>query len=260
MLDRRDLLDPAAGPAFPGRPGGDAVGRVSGGADRFSRDHDQTRVERRVVDGDASRALRGPRTARVPAIVEGRPAAAAARCRGASGGRRADGGARPRNRSRSRCDRGSGHIAGDAGPVANARASATVTSGVDASSRPTRKFGPNDRSTSTPAAERDETGDDRDQGRHGGDDTRRARKGPKEPPRHVGVEAISAVSDARPLRAAATISGDPRRRSMAVVHEHLRWRRGCPPLCPQWTSGADDAEAAPRAVRRLPVPWPDPVR
>ena len=56
------------------------------------------------------------------------------------------------------------------------------------------------------------------QGRHGGDDTRRAWKGPKEPPRHVGVDAIAAVSIVRPLRAAANATARGATGQSAVVH------------------------------------------
>ena len=53
--------------------------------------------------------------------------------------------------------------------------------------------------------------------------TRRAWKGPKEPPRHVGVDAIAAVSIVRPLRAGAQRYG---RRPSAVNGARPRmWRR-----------------------------------
>ena len=67
-----------------------------------------------------------------------------------------------------------------------------------------------------PDAKRDGTREDEGQWFHGGDDTRRAWKGPKEPPRHVGVDAIATVSVIRPLRAAANITGAAVDRSMAM--------------------------------------------
>ena len=86
-----------------------------------------------------------------------------------------------------------------------------------------------------PDGERDQAHGDRDQGCHGGDYTRcsglpRAWKGPKEPPRHVGVDAISAVSIVRPLRADRYATGAARAGSTAVVHECSSAQPSYPPL------------------------------
>ena len=87
----------------------------------------------------------------------------------------------------------------------------------------------------------------RDEGRHGGDDTRRTRKGPKEPPRHVGLEAISAVSDARPLRAA--VHGTGRRG---------RVNRVSSTVSPSGSVGLSTGRPHRRARSGRPSgPWPD---
>ena len=63
-----------------------------------------------------------------------------------------------------------------------------------------------------------------------GDDTRRTRKGPKEPLRHVGVDAIAAVSDAWPLRAGDNATGRDLARSTGLVHQIRPPRPGYPPV------------------------------
>ena len=79
-----------------------------------------------------------------------------------------------------------------------------------------------------PEHERKQAGGDGEEGDHGGDDTRRAWKGPKEPTRHVGVDAIAAVSVARPLRAGP--NGTVRRDTVArgLIHEFRDGHGGYP--------------------------------
>ena len=101
-----------------------------------------------------------------------------------------------------------------------------------------------------PKGDRDDAKDDQDQGRHGGDDTRRTWKGPKEPPRHVGVDAIAAVSGVRPLRAGADSTGRAGRRSTAFIHE--TWAIGA--IYPQVVHIASDD------VSRSVAPMPDRAR
>jgi hypothetical protein len=76
----------------------------------------------------------------------------------------------------------------------------------------------------------DQTQGDGDQGCHGGDYTRRTWKGPKEPPRHVGVDAIAAVSIVRPLRAARYATGRDDAGSTGLVHQCASFSPGYPPF------------------------------
>src|SRR5689334_16507334 len=76
----------------------------------------------------------------------------------------------------------------------------------------------------------DHTQGDGDEGCHVDEDTRRTWKGPKEPPRHVGVDAIAAVSIVRPLRAEGYATGAGPGGSTAVVHECASTSPGYPPI------------------------------
>src|SRR3954466_3382606 len=104
--------------------------------------------------------------------------------------------------------------------LASARASATVTSGVDARRRPTRKFGPNERSTRMPAARARSPATIGTSG-----NTAAMIRGGHEKARR-NLRDTWALRRSQPL-VTLGLSGlpapylGPRRRSMSVVHEHL---------------------------------------
>ena len=136
VLDRRDLLDPQPDRRLRPRPGRDAVGDVGGRADRFARDDDEPDVERRVVDGDRVEALADLERHALPVVLERHPAAVAPELE-----------AGPPEDERAMgvvlelvlgVDPAADLDVARRPPAASARASATLTSGVEASSRPTR--------------------------------------------------------------------------------------------------------------------------
>ena len=134
---------------------------------------------------------------------------------------RAGGARRPRTRPRRRSGRGSRRTAAARRPARAPRPPARRASPRGADRRGSAARSERRIATPTPSATRPTTIRSRGvtaatiPARPGG----RTWKGPKEPPRHVGVDAIAAVSIVRPLRADRYATGAASTRSTAVVHE-----------------------------------------
>ena len=166
---------------------------------------------------------------------------------GGSAAGRAGDGRRPRTRPRRRRGRRSARSAPARAPAR--RASATLTVGVareqatDPVARPERAEHDHPATSATRPATR------RSRGVTAAMIRAATRKGPKEPTRHVGVDAIAAVSVARPLRAGSNgTAAAAQARSMGPVHRfRRRSRRGYPPVRPHRLSAAVAARRPDRA-------------
>ena len=220
------------------RAGGDAVRGVGDRADRLPRQRRRARRPGRADRWRSRRAPRAPRSRRPRAARRSSPATAAPRAGSGPDAAPAVDGRRPRTRPRRRSGPGSRRSA-----AARRRAPAPRRStrpGATARSRPTRKRGPNERRIATPMASASTPTTIGSRGvtaaTIAADRRAAARtwKGPKEPPRHVGVDAIAAVSIVRPLRADRYATGARRPAGQRrVIHECARAGSSYPPTRPQ---------------------------
>ena len=190
-------------------------------------------ASRGAVDADLVEALpddeRRPPRSGVERRPAGRRPPARSPARASSGAGRAADGRRPRTRPRCRCGRRSGRTGARRTPRAERpRRSAPAVRRRAAARRDSA--GPKLRRITDARTPR--ASDTRRRRGEGGSrrDHRCAResKGPEEPTRHVGFDAISAVSVARPLRADTYARAAGGGGSMPPVHEIRSSSRGCP--------------------------------
>ena len=240
VLDRRDLLDPQPDRGRPGSvPAGTRSATSRGRPDRFARARRRGRRpaprRRSAIASRPSRISNGTRSRRSSKVRPAAdPSAAARRVRRKTSGRwasssksvlgvdpaarpgRSAAGRRPASAPRRRVT-GAASTRGAARPGSAARTSAGSATPATSATRPATSGTRGDTAAMIRAGRR------------------RTWKGPKEPTRHVGVDAIAAVSVARPLRADA----NARRRGRRPVN------RRRPPIRPRPGDGLSTARPQP---------------